>query len=181
MMAMKYHTPSSKLHRSLELRIWKEATTVFMTSGLGGCGPFGLAVATQRRGYPTRVVLSDCKTPFVSSVRTQEKREVIRLMHARLQQDARALGVTAHYFSFTFGDIAAALRHNEIPIVLISTYRLHKVRAPHWVVVTEFDKQNVFFHDPYEAFYLADRSLARNLAIPIPEVTKSVVFVGASR
>ena len=41
MMAMKALDASIELNRSLELRLWREATTVFMTSGHGGCGPYG--------------------------------------------------------------------------------------------------------------------------------------------
>jgi hypothetical protein len=67
MMAMKYHNPALGLDRLLELRLWKEATQIFMTSGLGGCGPFGLVVAAQRRGYRAGVVLSDRQTPFLTT------------------------------------------------------------------------------------------------------------------
>lgn len=45
MMAMKALCPGLSLDRSLELRLWREATTIFMTSGHGGCGPYGLALA----------------------------------------------------------------------------------------------------------------------------------------
>ncbi|HYQ72754.1 MAG TPA: peptidase C39 family protein, partial [Gammaproteobacteria bacterium] len=34
-----------------ELQIWREATTIFMTSGHGGCHPLGLALAAQQRGF----------------------------------------------------------------------------------------------------------------------------------
>jgi predicted double-glycine peptidase len=184
MMAMKYHDPRLTLDRSLELILWKEATLIFMTSGLGGCGPFGLAVAAQRRGFQARVVLADQQTAFLASVRSQEKKDVIRLVDAQLRAEAQALGVTQEYFNFTFEDIARAIRQNAIPIVLISTYRLHRVKAPHWVVVTGFDRRNVYFHDPYEGFYTGQ---AQHVRIAIPEfrrlrrygkaVNKSVIFV----
>jgi predicted double-glycine peptidase len=138
MMAMKYHDPGLTLDRSLELTLWKEATLIFMTSGLGGCGPFGLAVAAQRRGLATRVILADRQIPLL----------------------------------------------NSIPIVLVSTYRLHRVKAPHWVVVTGFDRRNVYFHDPYEGFSTGQ---AQHVRLPIPEfrrmrrygkaVNKSIIFV----
>jgi ribosomal protein S18 acetylase RimI-like enzyme/predicted double-glycine peptidase len=188
MMAMNYHDPRLTLDRSLELQLWKEATLIFMTSGLGGCGPFGLAVAAQRRGFQARVILADQQTPFLTSVRSQEKKEVIRLVDAQLREEAQALGVTQEYFNFMFEDIAQAIRQNTIPLVLISTYRLHKVRAPHWVVITGFDRRNVYFHDPFEGFYT---SQAQHVRIPIPEfrrmrrygkaVTKSVIFVSRAR
>ena len=187
MMAMKYFTPQLALNRSLELVLWKEATLIFMTSGTGGCGAFGLAVAAERRGYQSRVILSDQRTPFLSSVRDQEKKDVIRLVHEQLKEEAESLGSVSHYYNFTFEDIAQAMRGGAIPIVLISTYRLHKVKAPHWVIVTGFDSRNVYFHDPYEGFYMEDKRQAQHLRIPIPEfrkmrrygknLQKSVVFI----
>ena len=120
-------------------------------------------------------------------MRTEEKREVIRLVHQQLREEAQALGVQETYHSFTFEDIRQGMREGAVPIVLISTYRLHKAKAPHWVVVTGFDDRNVYFHDPYEGFYEDDRSKAQHLRIPIrefnkmgrygKEIQKSVVFV----
>jgi ribosomal protein S18 acetylase RimI-like enzyme/predicted double-glycine peptidase len=188
MMAMKYHDPRLTLDRSLELRLWKEATLIFMTSGLGGCGPFGLAVAAQRRGFQARVILADHQTPFLTSVRSQQKRDVIRLVDTQLREEAQALGVIQESFNCTFEDIAQALRRNAIPIALISTYRLHKVKAPHWVVITGFDRRNVYVHDPYEGFYSGH---AQHVRISIAEfrrmrrnakaVNNSAIFVSRAR
>jgi ribosomal protein S18 acetylase RimI-like enzyme len=169
MMAMMHFDQHLKLNRSMELALWKEATLIFMTSGLGGCDPFGLAVAAVRRGYQCRVILSNDKIPFLSSVRSQEKKEVIRLVHEQLKDEAHKLGVTTHFSDFTFQDIASALRNDEVPIVLISTYRLHRVRAPHWVVVTGFDRNYIYCHDPYEGFYERNKRQAQHISIPINE------------
>lgn len=187
MMAMKYLNPALVVDRSLELVLWKEATLIFMTSGLGGCGPVGLAVAGAQRGYRTRAILSEEKTPFLSSVRSAAKREVIRLVHEQLKAEAQCLDVPIEYGNFTEADIKQALRAGTIPIVLISTYRLHKVKAPHWVVVTGCDRQSVYFHDPYEGFYVGDVAQAQHMSIPIAEfrrmrrygtdVKKCIVFV----
>ena len=188
MMAFKYFNSEATIGRKLELVLWKEATLVFMTSGIGGTGPFGLALAAQRRGFPTRVVLSRQQTPFFSSVRSDEKRRVIRLVHEDSRAKALALGVTADYYDFTFNEIAGELAQGRIPIVLISTYHLHGDHAPHWVAVTGFDEKYVYFHDPYEKFYEDEVHLARNVRIPIDQFSrmrrygrdlyKSVIFVG---
>lgn len=191
MMAMKALDPDLPLSRSFELRLWKEATLIFMTAGVGGCGPFGLAVAARRRGYEVRVILASRRTPFLSSVRKREKREVIRLVHEQLEEEARSLDVSADYSNFTFEDISRGMRKGAVPIVLISTYRLHKFKSPHWVVLTGFDGENVYFHDPYEGFYLPDKRQAQNVRVPIAEflhmrrygkdVTRSVIFVSGRR
>jgi ribosomal protein S18 acetylase RimI-like enzyme len=184
MMAMKYHDPTLILDRSLELRLWKEATLIFMTSGLGGCGPFGLAVSAQRRGFQARVMLVDCQIPCLTTVRSEDKKEVIRLVDAQLRAEAQSLGVTQRYVNFTFEDIARALRQNLIPIVLVSPCRLHRMKAPHWVVITGFDRRHVYFHDPYEGFSTGKGQHVRMLR---PEfrrmqrygksVSNSVIFV----
>ena len=51
LMAMGALQPARVLERREELQIWREATTVFMTSGHGGCSPQGLALAAWRRGF----------------------------------------------------------------------------------------------------------------------------------
>jgi len=189
MMAMKHFTPQLKLDRALELMLWKEATLIFMTSGLGGCGPFGLALAARRRGYGARVLLSSRQTPFLSSVRSEDKKEVVGLVHEQLRREADEQGVRAEYRDFNADDVIAGLARGEVPILLISTYRLHKVKAPHWVAVTGHDKTYLYFHDPYEGFYVEDKLQAQHVRIPLAEfpkirrygkdVTKSVVFLSS--
>ncbi len=44
MMAMKALDRDLVLDRTLELQIWRESTTIYMTAGHGGCGPYGLAL-----------------------------------------------------------------------------------------------------------------------------------------
>jgi hypothetical protein len=45
-------------------------------------------------------------------------------------------------------DIRAALQAGFKPLVLISSYRFTRLKAPHWVVVTGCDEQFVYLHDP---------------------------------
>ena len=40
MMALAWAKPQRKLEPGLEFRLWREATTIFMTAGHGGCGPY---------------------------------------------------------------------------------------------------------------------------------------------
>ena len=188
MMAIRHFTPDFKFDRMLELTLWKEATLIFMTSGVGGTGPFGLAVSAQRRGFRTRVILSKDQTPFFSSVRLAKKREVIKLVHEALREQAEDIGIAIAYYDFPFDEIAAAMHRGMIPIVLISTYRLSGDRAPHWVLVTGYDDKFVYFNDPDLESYDHDRKRATNVAIPRPEFSrmrrygkdlyKSVILIG---
>ena len=63
-----------------ELRLWREATTVFTTSGHGGCEAFGLALAAHRRGSRVTVLLSSDDYAFLDGVRSAEKKRVMRLV-----------------------------------------------------------------------------------------------------
>ena len=38
--------------RIQEMQLWREATTIFMAAGHGGCSGQGLALAATRRGFP---------------------------------------------------------------------------------------------------------------------------------
>ena len=172
MMAFKHFCPETTLNRLLEVTLWRESTLVFMTSGMGGCGPFGLSLAAQLRGFPVKVMPSREQSPFFSSVRKSDKRQVIRIIHDDLKERAIGAGVRVKFQEVTFKDIEREMHKGRVPIVLISTYRLHGDRAPHWVVLTGFDSEYVYFHDSYEGFYEHDRKLAQNVKIPIAEFNR---------
>ncbi|MBN2227114.1 MAG: GNAT family N-acetyltransferase/peptidase C39 family protein [candidate division Zixibacteria bacterium] len=188
MMAMKYFSPDLKLNRLLEYNLWKESTLIFMTSGIGGIGPFGLAYTARIRNYRTRLIVSRDYSPFLSSTRLEYKRKVIELIHDDLKDKAIQAGVDVSYRNFTFEDIAEQMADGYLPIVLISTYHLHGDRVPHWVVMTGFDADSVYVHDPFAQEYEDNTDLARNIKIPLEMFRrmrrygknkfKSVLFVG---
>ncbi len=65
LMAMRALNPDIEVDQTAELRLWRESTTVFMTSGVGGCSPEGLALAVHRRGFQVELFLSDTGILFV--------------------------------------------------------------------------------------------------------------------
>ena len=149
MMAMHALRPGLVLDRTLELRIWRESTTVFMTSGHGGCGPFGLALAAQRRGFGVEVFINDPGVPLVDSVRSPDKKEVMRLVHEDMQREVQRLCIPVHYRTLNLPELAARFEAGAVPMVLISSYRIYQEKFPHWVVVTGFDDHFVYVHDPF--------------------------------
>ena len=149
MMAMQALKPDLVLDRTLELRIWREATTIFMTSGHGGCGPFGLALAARRRGFAVELFINDPGVPLVDSVRSPEKKEVMRLVHEDMQDEVRRLGVPVHYKTLGLDRLSECFDSGAVPMVLISSYRIYQEKFPHWVVVTGFDTHFVYVHDPF--------------------------------
>ena len=108
MMAMKAHDPTLKADRSMEIQLWRESTTVFMTSGLGGCGALGLALAALRRGFEVEVSVSNETEIFVSSVRSEEKKEVIRLVEQQFVRDLANLGARIRHRPLTAANLQGA-------------------------------------------------------------------------
>ena len=151
MMAMKAFDPGLTLDRTLELQLWREATTIFMTAGHGGCGPYGLALAAHRRGFRAEIYVNGDGVLFRESVRSAEKREVIALVHDDFVRQVRRCGIDVHHKLAGTAELDRCYRNGGIPLVLISTYRLTRERAPHWVVVTGVDERYFFINDPDQA------------------------------
>jgi ribosomal protein S18 acetylase RimI-like enzyme len=151
MMAMKAFDRTLVLDRTLELQLWREATTIYMTAGHGGCGPYGLALAAHRRGFATEIYVNGDGVLFRESVRSEEKREVITLVHDDFVRQVNAAGIPVHHRVAGTAELARCFANGGIPLVLISTWRLTRERAPHWVVVTGCDDRYFFIQDPDNA------------------------------
>ena len=149
MMAMASLDSSSTLDRTEELRLWREATTIFMTSGHGGCGPYGLALAAHRRGFRVSVSVSDSGTHMEDTVRAPEKREVMALVQKDMAAELAAGGVDIDVGPVSLDEIERRFGEGEVPLILISSWQIYEERTPHWVVVTGFDAHFVYVNDPW--------------------------------
>ena len=148
-MAMKALDPELTVNRELEITLWRESTTVFMTSGIGGCTPFGLALAALHRGFGVTLYSSAGADFFADSVRSKVKKEVLHLVQKAFIRDLKAHHVPIRYKAVTLAELRRRMEDGAIPIVLISSYRIYGDKAPHWVVVTGCDERFVRVHDPY--------------------------------
>jgi Acetyltransferases len=166
LMAMRAHDASVPIDARAELRVWRESTTIFMTSGLGGCSPEGLALSAHRRGFAVELLLSDRGTMFVESVRSPTKREVIRLVQEDFREQLAACGIPIEFRSMSVDVLRARFEAGGIPVVLISSYRIAREKQPHWVVVTGFDEEHVYLHDPDVAERL-DKTIIDCMQIPV--------------
>lgn len=149
MMAMSALDRSISMDRMHELRLWRESTSIFMTSGHGGCGPYGLLLAAFRRGFDAELVVSRNSALFVDSVRSAEKKEVIRLVQEDFLREIEREGIAVRYGTMSLQRIQEEFEKGGIPVVLISSYRIYREKFPHWVVVTGFDDRFVYVHDSY--------------------------------
>lgn len=146
LMAMGALQPGRSTSRREEVQIWREATTVFMTSGHGGCSPQGLALAAWRRGFAVRLQVSIRGPLLLNGVRNEHKKDVMRLVHEGFESELASTDVEQ-----VFGgplDLPRLLAAAGQPLVLISSYRLTRSKAPHWVIVTDCDEEFVYLHDP---------------------------------
>ena len=149
MMAMHALHSAIEPSRKLELRLWREATTIFMTSGHGGCGPFGLGLAAARRGFSVEIYVSDPGVHFVDSVRDPEKKHVIALVQDDMQEQLEELGVAIHHRELDPQQLRARFQAGAIPLALLSSWQIYEARVPHWVVISGFDDHFVYVNDPY--------------------------------
>lgn len=149
MMAMRALGSDAPSDAGQELTLWREATTVFLAGGPGGCSPHGLAVAALRRGFVATVHASDDGVPFLHSVRRQDKREVLNLAHRQFLAELERLGGELRVGPFGVERVDETLRRGEVPILLVSGMPLYGERVPHWVLVTGADDTHLYLHDPW--------------------------------
>ena len=131
-----------------EIEIWREATTIFMTSGHGGCHPLGLALAADARGFHAEVWVNAPGPLFVEGVRDENKKRVIGLVHDGFVSQCAARGITVHYQDLDQERLLAMFNAGANILILISTYRLDSKKAPHWVALSGYDEACFYVHDP---------------------------------
>ncbi|MFV8782806.1 peptidase C39 family protein [Microbulbifer sp. SA54] len=148
MMAMAGLDKSYEPNASEELALWREATTIFMTSGHGGCHPIGLALAMQRRGFNCEVYLNQTGPLFIDGVRSPAKKEVIEQVDADYRLSAVRQGLQVIEQDFTQEQCHQWLEEGALVLLLISTYRLDGKKVPHWVTLTGMDDECFYVHDP---------------------------------
>ncbi len=165
MMVLARHNRETQLDPVLEVRLWRDATTIYMMSGPGGCEPFGLAVAAHERGLKASIIVSIEDMLFLQSVRSEEKRKVMQLAQTDFRQRTEAYAIPVDYRGFTLHDILAALRRGAAVIVLISGYHMFGKKVPHWVLAHGEDGRHILIHDP---------GWRKNSAKPLPMLQMSL-------
>jgi ribosomal protein S18 acetylase RimI-like enzyme len=176
MMALAHFQPGFPLDEVTEIRLWREATTVFMLSGPGGCEPFGLAVTAFERGLSAEIIVSHQGALFLQSVRSQEKRRVMELTQADFRASAERYGIPVDYRLFTLDDIRAAIAAGNLVVVLVSGYLMFGKKVPHWVLVVGDDGQHLVVHDPWVEDERGETRIDA-AAIPVPHH----IFFGMAR
>lgn len=147
MMAMANLDDKIAMTQALELDIWRQATTIFMTSGHGGCHPLGLALAAHALGFPVEVYVNSQGPLFIDGVRSEHKKDIMRAVDTRFVEQANQASIPIHHSEPTLAELQSALSKGSAVISLISTYQLDGKKIPHWVTITHIDDDCLYLHD----------------------------------
>ncbi|MFU8765042.1 MAG: peptidase C39 family protein [Haliea sp.] len=131
-----------------EIEIWREATTIFMTSGHGGCHPLGLALAASARGFRSEVWVNTPGPLFLEGVRDENKKRVMNLVHDAFVAQCERRDIPVHCQDIDQQQLVELFDAGANILILISTYRLDSKKAPHWVVLSGYDDSCLYVHDP---------------------------------
>jgi ribosomal protein S18 acetylase RimI-like enzyme len=148
MMALAWAGRRIKPAPAFEFDLWRDATTIFMASGLGGCEIYGMAVTLKRRGLDPEVYASRRGPYFLDGVASAEKRRVMEVTQAEYRRQARALAIPTHLTPVRESVLIRAFEQGKVAIVLVSGYQMSTRGQPHWVFAFGRDGRHILLHDP---------------------------------
>lgn len=131
-----------------ELDIWRQATSIYMTSGHGGSHPIGLALAAKTLGMQCDVFINIEHTPFIDGVRSAHKKALLTAVHQQFCEKSVEAGIQLHYSEPNIQAMRKAIEQGKAVICLISTYQFDEKKVPHWVAITHIDDDCLYIHDP---------------------------------
>ena len=166
LMALRSLKPDVDMSRLQELNLWREATTIYLTTGHGGCSAQGLALAANARGVDASIWVSDLSVPFIDGVRNAHKREVLTLVSDDFANRCHVQGITTEVSQFTTDALRGALESGKRILLLISTYRMNRNKAPHWVWLVAMDDEFAYINDPDVDDGL-DQAATDNIYVPV--------------
>jgi ribosomal protein S18 acetylase RimI-like enzyme len=148
MMALAWADPALRPRPALEFDIWREATTIFMPGGFGGCEPYGLALALKRRGLSPEIYVNQPGPYFLDKVHSADKRRVMRLTQDEFHRQAAELAIPSHQTPLEESALMRAFDEGAVAVVLVAGYHMVRRRVPHWVFAFGHDGRHVLVHDP---------------------------------
>jgi ribosomal protein S18 acetylase RimI-like enzyme len=148
LMALAWADPHLRPGPALEFKLWREATTICMTSGPGGCEPYGLAVTLKRHGLDPQIYVSKSGPYFLDTVRSKESQRVMRLTQEEFGREASVLGIPIHLAPLNESALMEFFDNGAVAIVLVSGYRMVRRSVPHWVFAFGHEGRYVLVHDP---------------------------------
>jgi ribosomal-protein-alanine acetyltransferase len=149
LMALAWADRSFRPGPGLEFKLWREATTIFMTSGPGGCEPYGLAVTLKKHGLSPEIFVNQPGPYFLETVQAEDKRRVMRVTQGEFRQEADDLKIPTHLNSLDESALMRAFDSGAVAIVLVSGYHMVRKGVPHWVFAFGHEAGYILLHDPF--------------------------------
>jgi len=137
-----------------------------MSSGPGGCEPFGLAVSLKRHGLEPEIHVSRSGPYFLDTVRSEDKRRVMRVTQQDFRREADELGIASHLTPLCESALMAAFDSAASAIVLVAGYHMVRRRVPHWVFAFGRDGRHVLVHDPAAVKDESGHNMPGTFAVP---------------
>jgi ribosomal protein S18 acetylase RimI-like enzyme len=151
MMALGWADRNFKPALAFEFQLWREATTIFMTSGPGGCEPYGMAVALKRHGLEPEIYVSHPGPYFLDTAQSADKRRVMQVTQLAFQREAQDLAIPTHLTPVSESVLMQAFDAGSVVIVLVSGYHMVPRGKPHWIFAFGRHGRHVLMHDPAAA------------------------------
>ena len=166
LMAMRALDNRSEMTLDEELQIWREATTIFMLSGHGGCSPHGLALSAWRRGFSVDLYVNTQEVPFIGSVRDEHKKQIMTQVHQQFIREIERSDIRLHHEELSTDKLQQHLQQGASVVSLISTWRFNRNRIPHWVTLVRADNAFMYLSDPEPDDDLLHTE-TDNIAVPV--------------
>jgi len=135
--------------RTLEIQLWREATTIHASSGPGGCDAYGLALAAERRGLKVEVIKSRPGPKFIDRAADEARRDLMRFVQESFRAEAEAAGIVTTYRSFDAAFLAEHVGKGGQVILLVDQVHMHAEVCPHWILLTDWKDGLFRAHDPW--------------------------------
>jgi ribosomal protein S18 acetylase RimI-like enzyme len=169
MMALAWADRKFNPSPAFEFQLWREATTIFLGSGPGGCEPYGMAVALKRHGLMPEIYVSRAGPYFLDTAKSADRRRAMQLTQTEFRREAKALAIPSHLIPVDESVLMPAFDAGRVAIVLVSGYHMVPRGRPHWIFAFGRDGSHVLMHDP--AAFRDDQGMAlaaETYAIPWP-------------
>jgi ABC-type bacteriocin/lantibiotic exporter with double-glycine peptidase domain len=141
MMVIKYWDNKFELSKKNEYLIWMKSNPFIF---LGGTLQFGLAKTAFKMGLKTNIIQ---KSKF-SKIFTKNNK-IIDIYEIIASYGARHNKIPIIYKKNIYEEIYKSLNEKIPPIVFINLKPLVGENVLHWLVVTGYDKNNIYVNDPY--------------------------------
>jgi len=142
LMALSYFGLHASPDRPTEIALWREATTV------GGCDPYGMAVAAARHGLDVELTVTTSDF-FLLEGLAENERELRRFIQGEFRDQAATAGIKVAEQPFDASLIRDIVASGRLAIVLVDELLLHDEACPHWIIVHSLAADLFVMHDPW--------------------------------